>query len=293
MAEISSVTSFFLLLVILVASPFSRADEGDCGAPLCICPECHPGDEQCAEWMACVEGEGEFCDQIQCAECDDYACSVEGGGDGDGDGDYYGENVESGGTVMTCPVQEQLVSCDDEEEEGCDGGQKCVSCSAREDAWDCNESGTCEADCPEEGLPDRSCSDDSDYVYKPYRVGHAHYCTVDCRCDEGQGDCDNDLECMPGLRCAVDQGNAHDTIKEDKPWERLQMYLLQQGEDVARRSSAKLKNTPAAGCNESAASNSYGLGSHCRSDAPRSHDRTSTAITSTSPTGRTSAPTRT
>jgi len=39
-----------------------------------------------------------------------------------------------------------------------------------------------------------------------YPVGHRDYCTSDCKCSEGEGDCDNDSQCESGLTCVNNVG---------------------------------------------------------------------------------------
>ena len=41
-------------------------------------------------------------------------------------------------------------------------------------------------------------------IYIPGCRGGSDCCTKGEKCYEGEGDCDNDDECMPGLRCGVD-----------------------------------------------------------------------------------------
>jgi hypothetical protein len=36
--------------------------------------------------------------------------------------------------------------------------------------------------------------------------GSSTYCSSDCPCGQGGGDCDSDAQCMPGLRCGTDNG---------------------------------------------------------------------------------------
>ncbi len=40
-------------------------------------------------------------------------------------------------------------------------------------------------------------------------LGGANYCAPDCPCDEGEGDCDGDDECAPGLACARNVGEQY------------------------------------------------------------------------------------
>jgi hypothetical protein len=37
-----------------------------------------------------------------------------------------------------------------------------------------------------------------------------NFCHIDCRCLNGQGDCDSDAECAPGLVCGTDNGASYD-----------------------------------------------------------------------------------
>jgi hypothetical protein len=39
-------------------------------------------------------------------------------------------------------------------------------------------------------------------------VGAWNYCSPQCPCDAGEGDCESDADCIPGLRCVSDIGPA-------------------------------------------------------------------------------------
>ena len=41
----------------------------------------------------------------------------------------------------------------------------------------------------------------------------AHYCSSDCPCDAGEGDCDSDAECRSGLFCSRDFGERYGKSK--------------------------------------------------------------------------------
>lgn len=75
-----------------------------------------------------------------------------------------------------------------------------------------------DADC----LPGLACLHDAggQFGYADHRVdvcttlcpqvgtGSWNYCRPECPCDVGEGDCDTDADCLPGLRCAEDGGAA-------------------------------------------------------------------------------------
>ena len=39
-----------------------------------------------------------------------------------------------------------------------------------------------------------------------FKPGHGSYCSSSCKCNEGEGDCDNDSQCKPGLVCKQQTG---------------------------------------------------------------------------------------
>ncbi|MBU2615645.1 MAG: hypothetical protein KKC19_00925 [Nanoarchaeota archaeon] len=40
-------------------------------------------------------------------------------------------------------------------------------------------------------------------------LGNLNYCSIDCKCRAGEGDCDSDSECEEGLRCVTNVGKAY------------------------------------------------------------------------------------
>lgn len=86
------------------------------------------------------------------------------------------------------------------------------SCPCGYGGGDCDGSGQC--------LPGLVCGSDHGPMFKMSAatdvclpsacsekvIGSGSYCSAECPCGQGGGDCDNDAQCMPGLVCGTDHG---------------------------------------------------------------------------------------
>ena len=88
-----------------------------------------------------------------------------------------------------CPCDAGEGDCDGSIEQ-CAPGLLCVHDVGASYGWD-PEVDVCEATCHPSGL------------------GTSRYCTEDCPCDVGEGDCDGDEQCAPGLTCVYDVGASY------------------------------------------------------------------------------------
>ena len=147
-----------------------------------------------------------------------------------------------GHCTVACPCDDGLGDCNDDSE--CAPGLSCAENTGALYGWssevdvcssDCHSGlpgdwGYCSAACPcPEGLGD--CNSDAECQTGLFCVDNAGlnldlpsnidvcssnchqgvvgdwgYCTSNCPCDEGLGDCNTDSECSPGLRCAQNVG---------------------------------------------------------------------------------------
>ncbi len=123
--------------------------------------------------------------------------------------------------------------------QGCENGQckEAITCSLNSDCgtdewvgsdfcsgddiyqdyrtWTCNDAGTTSStcsyvdtatlkqDCGTAGCSDGVCNTDCHGTYNP---GDYNYCSSSCKCDAGEGDCDNNDECAAGLICELNVG---------------------------------------------------------------------------------------
>lgn len=87
-----------------------------------------------------------------------------------------------------CPCDAGEGDCDDNAE--CAPGLTCVKDVGTRYGWD-EEVDVCEDTC------------------HPSANGGWDYCSAGCACDAGEGDCDSNAECAPGLVCAKDAGGRY------------------------------------------------------------------------------------
>jgi cysteine-rich repeat protein len=145
-----------------------------------------------------------------------------------------------------CPCGEDLGDCDDDDE--CAAGLRCGKNLGADHGWDedvdvcvpvCSPAGksqwdVCSVECPcEHAIGD--CDSDAEcapglwcllnagpaYGYDDASLdvcvsgcpdagaGAWNFCSSQCPCDQGQGDCDRDSDCAPGLDCVHDVGDQH------------------------------------------------------------------------------------
>jgi hypothetical protein len=100
---------------------------------------------------------------------------------------------EPGGSLFTrchpgCPCDHGEGDCDTEAD--CLPGLVCLHDAGFAFGYVDDEVDVCSNKCPTLG------------------VGAWNYCSPDCPCDIGQGDCESDLDCLPGLQCVSDIGPA-------------------------------------------------------------------------------------
>ena len=102
-----------------------------------------------------------------------------------------------------CPCDEGEGDCDDDSE--CLPGLDCQHNIGAQYGWDPGvDVCTCQSDCTCHSGP----------------LGSGTYCRSDCPCDVGEGDCDSDSQCLPGLKCVEGAGPdygwpAHISVCED------------------------------------------------------------------------------
>ncbi len=219
--------------------------------------DCHAGISAgaynyCAPDCPCEAGEGQCSDDTECAS--GLTCSKDVGASYGYD--WYIDVCEAdchdsltpGATNYCspdCPCDEGEGQCTDDTE--CDSGLTCVADqgAAYGYAWyidvclaDCHGSispgayNYCSPDCPCEA-GEGQCTDDTecasgtscsenvgaDYGYAWYidvceptdchagtSPGATNYCSPECPCTEGEGQCTDDTECDSGLTCVPDQG---------------------------------------------------------------------------------------
>jgi hypothetical protein len=84
-----------------------------------------------------------------------------------------------------CPCSHGGADCDSNDD--CTGGARCLNNVGEHYGYKASFD-VCVADCPDWG------------------VGGKRYCTPGCPCDDGEGDCDGDEECVAGTRCLNNVG---------------------------------------------------------------------------------------
>ncbi|WP_428263811.1 thrombospondin type 3 repeat-containing protein [Haliangium sp.] len=145
-----------------------------CG-PDCPCDDGEgdcDGDDECAPGLACAKNVG----TAYGFESDTDVCVPLCDAHDPGDSDYCSE---------TCPCGDGEGDCDNSDE--CATGLTCVKDVGADHGFD-SETDVCLATC------------------HPSAPGGFHYCSADCPCEAGEGDCDSDDECALGLTCATDVG---------------------------------------------------------------------------------------
>ena len=98
-----------------------------------------------------------------------------------------------GGSLFTrchpgCPCDHGEGDCDTEDD--CVAGLVCLHDAGFAFGYQDDEVDVCSNVCPTLG------------------VGAWNYCSLQCPCDSGEGDCESDADCFPGLRCVSDIGPA-------------------------------------------------------------------------------------
>ena len=149
--------------------------DGSYCSPECPCDDGHgdcDGDEDCVDGLRCYRNVGEAFGFDPDVDMCMAACpSV-----GNGSLDFCSEE---------CPCESEQGDCDSDAE--CGEGLACVS-NIGADFGYAADVDVCVSQC------------------SFYRVGKFDYCSADCLCAPGHGDCDSDADCQEGLRCARDVG---------------------------------------------------------------------------------------
>ncbi len=140
-------------------------EEGDCD-----------GDSQCAPGLRCVRDVGAIFDMnpefdVCLSQCVSSYPDAPTGSE-----DYCSED---------CPCEESQGDCDNSAE--CAGSLRCAFDAGASFGYD-----------PETDVCVSVCSD--------FMNGHVDHCSIDCPCEAGEGDCDSDADCAPGLSCIRDIG---------------------------------------------------------------------------------------
>lgn len=165
---------------------------------VCDCPpdSYNGGGSFCSEVCPCSEGQAD-CDSD--AECEAGLRCYRNVGDEFGfeeDDDVCASCLpaEANGTIdycnAACPCSEGEGDCDSDSD--CDPGLHCFLNAGADFGLD-PDIDVCAACRP------------------PSQNGHIHFCTPDCPCGPGEGDCDGDLipdygDCEPGLTCVSNVG---------------------------------------------------------------------------------------
>ncbi|WP_428269540.1 hypothetical protein [Haliangium sp.] len=101
----------------------------------------------------------------------------------------YADNPFWEACTPECPCPHGIGDCD--EDVDCADGLRCLHDVGPDFGYDDPETDVCAAGCPDAG------------------VGGWNFCTPECPCDDGEGDCDEDADCADGLRCLHDAGPAY------------------------------------------------------------------------------------
>jgi hypothetical protein len=99
---------------------------------------------------------------------------------------------------------------DGDSSRSCDG--RCSSsCPCDLGEGDCDRNSDCLGDlvCPADGPGPEFCEERTRESCHRVSLYHSDYCTSSCPCSEGEGDCDRDSQCAPGLRCRHNVGAAY------------------------------------------------------------------------------------
>ncbi|WP_152629540.1 PKD domain-containing protein [Haliangium ochraceum] len=152
--------------------------------------------QACTPECPCPEGVGD-CDAD--ADCQaGLACLFDTGpayGYDDPEADICGPSCPSEGVggmeycTPECPCEIGGGDCDTDDD--CSGGLRCLFDAGLAFGYEDRELDVCAAECGGDG------------------AGSWNYCTPECPCDLGGGDCDSDAECMPGLSCVANAGAAY------------------------------------------------------------------------------------
>ncbi len=161
---------------------------------ICDCPADseNGGGSFCSEACPCEAGQGDCDDDSECApglRCfSDIGASF--GLDPDDDVCAVCPPSDAVGTIEfctpECPCDIGQGDCDDDED--CDSGLSCFSNVGTDFGFEDPDTDVC-SDCPPAS-----------------QVGGSSFCSEECPCETGEGDCDSDQDCAPGLTCLSNVG---------------------------------------------------------------------------------------
>ena len=161
--------------------------------PGCPDPDEVGSGEFCTPECPCGHGEGDCDDNDDCG--DNRICLRDAGlafGYSDPDLDVCSDVCPTTGVGAgnycseNCPCEHGEGDCDDDED--CVAGTFCLRDVGIDFGFSDPDLDVCSEICPTTG------------------VGAGNYCSSDCPCDYGEGDCDGDDECASGLVCGDDNG---------------------------------------------------------------------------------------
>lgn len=168
---------------VAALSDVSVAEDGECTGSVgdsAYCDSCEcgygegdcDGDSECAPGLYCYKDVGAdfgYASDVDVClgECEDYSGHWEAS------------------CTSECPCEAGEGDCDTDAD--CAEGYRCMHDTGALYGMD-PELDTCELLCSSVGL------------------GTTTFCSSECLCDAGEGDCDSDSDCLPGLRCARDVG---------------------------------------------------------------------------------------
>ena len=179
-----------------VGADYGYVDGTDVCLPFPGCHQAIPGRYNfCTAGCPCNEGEGDCDEDYECAT--GLYCAADVGPDY---GFVEGTDVclPFPGCHMALPGRHNFCTAE---------------CPCNEGEGDCDEDYECVAGtyCSFEVGPDYGFAEGID-VCVPFpgchtaAPGRYNFCTVECPCAEGEGDCDSDAECQPGLSCPELEG---------------------------------------------------------------------------------------
>ncbi|ACY16982.1 hypothetical protein [Haliangium ochraceum] len=170
------------------------ADYGfDPGTDVCDCPldEDNGGGSFCSDLCPCESGQGDCDDDSECEtgllcyrdigasyglDDGDDVCAVCPPADANGSVDFCNAG---------CACEEGEGDCDSDSD--CATGLSCYLNVGADFGLDA-DTDVC-AECPPDSM-----------------LGHVDFCSPDCQCSQGEGDCDTNADCADGLRCFLNVG---------------------------------------------------------------------------------------
>ncbi|WP_428264369.1 carboxypeptidase regulatory-like domain-containing protein [Haliangium sp.] len=190
------------LMCLRDAGPAYGYDDPELDVCAPVCPDIGVGaGNYCSEECPCEAGEGDCDSDSECAP--GLVCARDVGleyGYSDRDTDVCAPACPDvgvgGGSFCSeeCPCEVGEGDCDSDDQ--CAPGLMCLRDAGPAYGYDDPELDVCAPVCPDIG------------------VGAGNYCSAECPCDAGEGDCDSDADCAAGLTCAHDVGDQHGFERE-------------------------------------------------------------------------------